>query len=91
MNMSDYDNARLLKRHNVLTTAFSRKKILKATSQLDLEVLSPKVNLSTSKQHLPTSWTRKQQLERSVAFQGDVDVGDSSSDSNADDELLFSK
>ncbi|POM61866.1 hypothetical protein PHPALM_29056 [Phytophthora palmivora] len=56
----------------------------------NLEVLSPKVDISTAKRHLPTSLTSKQQLERSLASQrrnsGIAEDDEDSGDSDADDE-----
>ncbi|KAL4095315.1 hypothetical protein PRIC1_008689 [Phytophthora ramorum] len=75
----------------IFTTNSSRKNALGRNHEWNLEVLSPKVDITTAKRHLPSSLTSKQQLERSIAsrkrgsekFKGD---DDGSSDSDADDE-----
>ncbi|KAG7378579.1 Leucine-rich repeat-containing protein 56 [Phytophthora pseudosyringae] len=75
----------------IFTTTSSSKKSLGHHHDWNLEVLSPKVDISSAKRHLPTSLTSKQQLKRSLASQKraseKTEDDDGSSDSDADDEL----
>ncbi|KAE8893838.1 hypothetical protein PF005_g17467 [Phytophthora fragariae] len=63
----------------IYTTACSCTKALGHHHDWNLELLSPKVDITTAKRHLPSSLTSKQQLERSQ-------MREESSDSDADDE-----
>ncbi|KAL3659994.1 hypothetical protein V7S43_014919 [Phytophthora oleae] len=70
----------------ILTTSSSRK-ALGHQHDWNLEVLSPIVDITTAKRHLPTSLTSKQQLERSLASKArGYRKDDASSDSDSDDE-----
>ncbi|GMF37238.1 unnamed protein product [Phytophthora lilii] len=71
----------------IFTTASSSKGALGRNHEWNLEVLSPKVDITTAKRHLPSSLTSKQQLERSQRRSSEKRADeDTSSDSDADDE-----
>ncbi|RLN88573.1 hypothetical protein BBJ28_00001188 [Nothophytophthora sp. Chile5] len=75
----------------IFTTASHAGNALSRSHEWNLEVLSPKVDITTAKRHLPSSLTSKQQRERSAVYRSRVsgnDEGDadSSSDSDSDDE-----
>ncbi|KUF97523.1 Ankyrin-1 [Phytophthora nicotianae] len=63
----------------IFTTSSSCTKALGHQHDWNLEVLSPKVDISTAKRHLPTSLSSKQQLERSQRQKAE-DNDDSSDD-----------
>jgi hypothetical protein len=71
----------------IFTTSSSGTAALGRHHEWNLEVLSPIVGIATAKRHLPSSLSRKQQLERSLARgSGKTEGEDDSSDSDADDE-----
>ncbi|ETP36502.1 hypothetical protein F442_15595 [Phytophthora nicotianae P10297] len=65
----------------IFTTSSSCTKALGHQHDWNLEVLSPKVDISTAKRHLPTSLSSKQQLERSQRQKAE------DNDDSSDDEL----
>ncbi|KAK1944563.1 hypothetical protein P3T76_004475 [Phytophthora citrophthora] len=70
-----------------ILTISSSKKALGHQHDWNLEVLSPIVDITTAKRHLPTSLTSKQQLERSMASRARESRNNgASSDSDLDDE-----
>ncbi|GMF30198.1 unnamed protein product [Phytophthora fragariaefolia] len=71
----------------IYSTASSCTTALGHHHEWNLEVLSPKVDITTAKRHLPSSLSSKQQLERSQKRGYDKTADDDhSSDSDADDE-----
>ncbi|KAJ8556846.1 hypothetical protein ON010_g9119 [Phytophthora cinnamomi] len=71
----------------IYTTASSCTKALGHHHDWNLGVLSPKVDITTAKRHLPSSLTSKQQLERAQKRGSRKTEGDESSDSDADDDV----
>ncbi|RLN74739.1 hypothetical protein BBJ28_00017331 [Nothophytophthora sp. Chile5] len=75
----------------IFTTASYAGNALSHSHEWNLEVLSPKVDITTAKRHLPSSLTSKQQRERSATYRSRVSGNeegdaDGDSDSGSDDE-----